>query len=202
MTPVSDTALILASNSSARRQILTDAGVTFTVQTAGVDEDSAKAAMLAEGVKPRDIADALAELKAVRVSLKGPGLVIGADQTLDLDGTLMDKAETLEEAAAALRTLRGRTHKLHSAVVLARDGVVIWREVQSASLTMRPFTDAFLEAYLDRHGQDVLSCVGCYKLESEGVQLFDRIDGDYFTILGLPIIGLLDVLRRHGLLTL
>jgi septum formation protein len=200
MTPANGPPLILASGSSARRQILTSAGLAFTVQTAGVDEGRAKTAMLAEGASPHDIADALAELKALGVSLKAQGLVIGADQTLDLDGVLMDKAENLAQAATALRALRGRTHRLHSAVVLARDGEVIWRQVQSASLTMRPFTDAFLATYLDRHGQAVLPCVGCYRLESEGVQLFDRIDGDYFTILGLPIVGLLHVLRGQGLL--
>lgn len=197
------TAIILASGSKARASVLSGAGVTFETAIAGVDEGSVKAGLLAEGNGPREVADALAELKAVRVSRKHPGvLVIGADQTLDLDGQLFDKAESLAEARKRLQLLRGKTHKLHSAVVVALDGQAIWREVPAARLTMRPFTDAFLDDFLTRGGEGLLGSVGCYRLEDDGVQLFSRIDGDYFTILGLPLMGLLDLLRRHGALAL
>jgi septum formation protein len=165
-----------------------------------VDEEATKTGLLAEGASPREVADALAEMKAVKVSTKRPGLVIGADQTLDFAGRLIDKVETLDQARALLLELRGQTHKLHSAVVVARDGKPIWRVVQSAKLSVRPFSDAWLDGYLARRGEHILHCVGCYELESEGVQLFDAIDGDYFTILGLPLVGLLDFLRLHGAL--
>lgn len=194
--------VVLASKSAARGALLRGAGVPFEVQVAGVDEDAVKSAMLADGARPRDIADALAEVKAVKVSARTPGLVIGADQTLDLDGRLYDKAVDLTEARARLLDFRGKSHKLHSAVVVARDGAPIWREVVTATLRMRPFTDEFLDGYLARNGEAALSSVGCYQLEGEGVQLFDRIDGDYFTILGLPLIGLLDLLRRYQVLPL
>ncbi len=197
------TAIVLASTSAARRALLSAAGVPHEAISPGVDEDAAKASLLADRATPREVADALAELKAVRASLKRPGaLTIGADQTLDLDGRLFDKAASLEAARERLALLRGRTHLLHSAVVVARDGQPIWREVPSARLTMRPFTDAFLDGFLARHGEGLLGSVGCYRLEDEGVQLFSAIEGDYFTILGLPMIGLLDLLRRHGALAL
>ncbi len=193
-------AVVLASTSAARIALLKGAGVAFESRAPGVDEDAVKAALLAEGATPRDVADALAELKAVRISSKTGALVIGADQTLDLDGILVDKASSLALARDRLMTLRGRVHKLHSAVVVARDGSPIWREVKSATLRMRSFSEPFLEAYLRGQGDAVLSSVGCYQLEGPGVQLFDQIDGDYFTILGLPMMGLLDLLRRHGAL--
>jgi len=192
--------IVLASKSAARRAVLAGAGVPFEAVVAGVDEDAVKASLLAEGATPRDVADALSELKAVKVSRRGPEFVIGADQTLELDGRLYDKVETLEAARRRLRELRGRTHKLHSAVVVAKDGAPIWREVASATLTMRPFSDAFLEDYLASDGEAALGSVGCYRLESLGAQLFSRIEGDYFAILGLPLLGLLELFRRHGVL--
>jgi septum formation protein len=195
------TQIILASKSPARTAVLKAAGVPFETHVAGVDEGAVKAGLLAEGQGPREVADALAELKAVKVSRARPGaLVIGADQTLDLEGALYDKVETLSEARERLQMLRGRTHKLHSAVVVARDGAAIWREVPPARLTMRDFSDAFIDGYLAARGEDILSSVGCYQLENEGVQLFSRIEGDYFTILGLPLMGLFDFLRLHGAL--
>jgi len=197
---MSRTPVTLASKSAARQAILRNAGVDFEAVVAGVDEDATKAGLLAEGGSPREIADALAELKAVKVSGKRPGLVIGADQTLDFAGRLIDKVESLDQARALLLELRGQTHKLHSAVVVARDGKPIWRVVQTARLSVRPFSNAWLDGYLTRRGEHILHCVGCYELESEGVQLFDAIDGDYFTILGLPLVGLLDFLRLHGAL--
>jgi len=193
--------IILASKSAARTSVLSAAGVPFETQVAGVDEAAVKVALLAEGQGPRGVADALAELKAIRVSRSRPGaLVIGADQTLDLDGGLFDKVETMDEARERLQLLRGKTHKLHSAVVVARDGQAIWREVPSAKLTMRNVSDAFIDRYLAARGDDILGSVGCYQLENEGVQLFSRIEGDYFTILGLPLMGLFDFLRLHGAL--
>lgn len=192
MTPI-----ILASQSLARRAILEGAGVPIEAVSAGVDEDAAKASLLAEGCTPRDVADALAELKAIKASRSRPGLVIGADQTLDLHGQLYDKAATLEEARARLKLLRGETHRLHSAVVVARDGVAVWRSLETATLTMRDFSDAFLEDYLKVEGAASLGSVGCYRLEGPGAQLFAKIQGDYFAILGLPLIGLLEFLRQH-----
>ncbi len=196
MTPV-----VLASTSSSRMALLKAAGVSFEARSPGVDEAAAKDALTGEGASPRDVADALAELKALRGARGTSGaLVIGADQTLELDGALVDKAGSLDEARTRLQAMRGKAHKLHSGVVVVRDGAPIWREVKSATLWMRPFSDAFLDGYLDREGEAILSSVGCYRLEDEGVQLFSRIDGDYFTILGLPMLGLLDLLRLHGAL--
>ena len=193
--------IILASKSAARRAVLTGAGVPFEVAVAGVDEDAVKTAKLAQGATPRDVADALAEIKAVKISAGRPGFVIGSDQTLEFEGQLYDKAETLEAAAERLKTMRGKPHKLHSAVVVAKDGAPIWREIVSATLTMRDFSDDFLDAYLALEGEEMLGSVGCYRLEGPGAQLFSKIEGDYFAILGLPLMGLLDLFRRHGVLT-
>lgn len=192
--------LILASGSMARRQILTGAGVPFLVDPAHIDEEALKQDLLVQGQTPRAIAQALAQAKAIARSSQSAGLVIGADQTLDLDGVLFNKATTMAEAEASLRQLRGKTHQLHSATVLARDGKPVWQEVVSASLTMRKFSDRFLAAYLQDQGPAILSCVGGYQLEAQGVQLFEQIEGDYFTILGLPLSGLLAQLRRFGVL--
>lgn len=190
--------IVLASKSAARRAVLDGAGVPYEAATAGVDEEAVKAGMLAEGANAREVADALAELKAIKVSRSRTEFVVGADQTLEFEGKLYDKAETLAEARARLQALRGKPHKLHSAVVVAKDGAPIWREVVTATLTMRDFSDAFLDDYLAQEGEAALGSVGCYRLEGPGVQLFSKIDGDYFTILGLPLMGLLDLLRRHG----
>jgi septum formation protein len=180
--------------------VLEGAGVAFETARSGVDEDAAKAGLLAAGAGPRQVAEALAELKAVAVSKDRPGLVIGADQTLDLDGRLFDKAPDQSSARERLRTLRGRAHQLHSAVVVAEGGQAVWAETVSATLTMRDFSEAFLEAYLAAEGEAALGSVGCYRLEGPGVQLFSSIDGDYFTILGLPLMGLLELLRSRGVL--
>ena len=191
--------LVLASGSSARRALLSGAGLRFSVKVSTVDEEALKAQLLEGGARPIEIAADLASAKAMEVSKTEPGLVIGADQTLDLNGTLFSKPQTLEDLSDQLEQLRGQRHSLHSALALAQDGQIVWQEVVSAHLSMRDFSDAFLQAYLADHGQDVLSCVGGYKLESAGVQLFDQIEGDYFTILGLPLTGLLNALRRFGL---
>ena len=196
------TNIILASTSAIRIDLLKAAGVTFEAEPAGVDETAIKDSLLAEGLGPRDIADALAEAKAVKVSRRRQGLVIGADQTMDFNGKLFDKAASVEEARDRLRDMRGQTHKLHCGMVVARDGQPIWREVVTTTLRMRPFSDDYLEGYLERNAPEILSSVGCYQLEGEGVQLFDRIEGDYFAILGLSLIPLFDLLRRHGAMPL
>ncbi len=192
--------LILASKSATRRAVLDGAGVPYEALGSGVDEESAKVELLAKGANPSQVADALAEQKALAVSRRRSELVIGADQTLELDGRLYDKAETVDEARARLIALRGKSHQLHSAVVVAQNGATIWRETQSATLGMRDFTDEFLDAYLAAEGEAALGSVGCYRLEGSGVQLFSSIEGDYFTILGLPLMGLLELLRTQGLL--
>lgn len=192
--------VVLASKSAARRAVLEGAGVPFETAVAGVDEDAVKTSLLAEGATPRDVADALAELKAIRISRARPDFVVGADQTLEFEGKLYDKANTLEEARERLKALRGKPHKLHSAVVVAKDGAPIWREVVTAKLTMRDFSDAFLDDYLALEGDEALGSVGCYRLEGPGAQLFAKIEGDYFAILGLPLLGLLDFLRQHRVL--
>jgi len=192
--------IVLASKSPTRSALLAGAGIAFDTVSPGVDEDPVKAGLLAEGASARDIADALAELKALRVSGARPGFIIGADQTLEFEGGLYDKVATVDAARERLRLLRGQTHKLHAAVVVATDGAAIWRDLITVSLTMRNFSDAFLEDYLATEGPSALGSVGCYRLEGPGAQLFSRIDGDYFAILGLPMLGLLDLLRRHGAL--
>lgn len=192
--------IILASKSAARRAVLTGADVPFEVVVAGVDEDAVKASMLAQGAGAREVADALAEIKALKVSQTRQGFVIGSDQTLEFEGRLYDKATSLEAAAERLKAMRGKPHKLHSAVVVAKDGAPIWREVVTATLTMREFSDEFLQAYLLADGEEALGSVGCYRLEGPGAQLFSKIEGDYFAILGMPLLGLLDLLRRHGAL--
>jgi septum formation protein len=193
--------VILASKSAARRAVLQGAGVPFETAVAGVDEDAAKTELLARGASPKEIAGALAEQKAVRISEARPGLIVGADQTLEFEGGLYDKVDTVEAARERLKLLRGRPHQLHSAVVVARDGAPIWRETVSATLAMRDFSDAFLDAYLAEEGEAALGSVGCYRLEGPGAQLFARIEGDYFTILGLPLLGLLELLRQHQVLS-
>lgn len=194
------TRIILASQSAARSQVLASAGVTFDKIVSGVDEDQVKTRILAEGGGPKAVAQALADIKALTVSDLQPGLVIGADQTLEFAGALYDKATSLDEARARLLALRGKPHHLHSAVTLAKDGEVLWSETACATLTMRDFSEPFLDAYLQMEGDGLLGSVGCYRLEGPGAQLFAQIEGDYFAILGLPLLGLLDQLRQRGAL--
>lgn len=191
--------LVLASGSATRAALLHAAGVAFEAVRPGVDEEAAKRSLLAEGVRPREVADALAELKARRVSRARPDeLVLGADQTLELDGALMSKPADLEAARAQLLLLRGRTHLLHSALVAARGGEPVWRELKTARLQVRDFSDVFLDDYLLREDAAVLQSVGGYRVEGLGAQLFSRVEGDQPTVMGLPLTGLLDLLRRHG----
>ena len=195
------TLVVLASKSASRQAILRAAGVPFEVMGSGVDEDAAKARCLRAGQGPREIADHLAEAKAVAVSKALPGaIVIGADQTLDLDGALFDKVETMAQGRARLRQLRGRSHLLHSAVVVAQHGTPIWRCLESPRLVMRAASDNFIDAYITRHGEALLGSVGVYQLENDGVQLFEAVDGDYFAILGLPLTPVLNLLREKGAL--
>jgi len=192
--------LILASTSSARTTLLRAAGVAFEACGSGVDEEPLKRAWLAEGRGPAEIADGLAEAKALAVSRQEPdALVIGADQTLDLGGALIDKPVNRADARVRLLSLRCREHRLHSAVVLARGETVVWRDRPSATLQVRDFSDAWLDAYLAGIDDAVLQSVGAYQLEGLGVQLFERIEGDWFTILGLPMLSLLAALREQGL---
>ena len=190
--------IVLASGSKIRANLLRAAHIEFEAVSPGVDEAAVKAGLPA--ASPGQVAAILAERKALAISAARPAdLVIGADQTLDFEDRLYDKAESLGEARARLLMLRGRTHHLNAGVVLARGGQVIWRALVVSRLTMRDFSAAWLDGYLARNPQ-VLASVGCYELEGEGVQLFDHGAGDYFAILGLPLTGLFAALRREGAL--
>jgi septum formation protein len=193
--------LILASASNSRAAMLRQAGLDFDIRPARVDEEEIKLSLKGDGVSLRDTATALAELKAHRISSAEPqDFIIAADSMVACDGRWYDKPTDMSEARAHLQSLRGKTHELVSAAALARGGSVIWRHAESARLTMRDFSDDFLDAYLAQAGEAVLSCVGCYQLEGLGVQLFSRIQGDFFTILGLPLLPLLDILRENKVL--
>ena len=179
--------------------MLTGAGVRFNAVDAGVDEPAIKAAFGSDD--PAALAVELAKAKALAVSRQEPGAwVLGSDQTLAFEGGLVSKAPTLAAARDRLRTMRGRIHHLHSGAALARDGAVTWSGVDTAQMAMRDFSDAFLDAYLDAEGEPVLASVGAYRLEGMGSQLFDRVDGDYFTVLGMPLWAVLAELRRAGVI--
>lgn len=191
--------LILASGSEIRRTLLEKAGVPLEVMAPRVDEDSLRDALLAEAASPRDIADALAEMKARKISEKHLNrLVLGCDQVLDFRGQLFSKAGSKEEAREQLKILRGGRHSLLSAAVLYENGQPIWRQVGQARLTMRDFSDDFLDTYLKDHWESVRHCVGCYKLEEFGPRLFVQIEGSHFNVLGLPLIELLNYLTLKG----
>lgn len=199
MTPTPPRPLLLASSSAIRLSLLQNAGLAVTAQPARIDEDSIRRALEQEGAHPRDIADTLAEMKARKLADRDPAaLVLGCDQVLEFDRRAWAKPETPAEARAQLLQLRGQTHRLLSALVLYDRGEPIWRHIGRADLTMRNFSDDWLDAYLSRNWDSIRHSVGAYKLEEEGVRLFTRIEGDYFTILGLPLLPLLSYLESRG----
>jgi septum formation protein len=194
---------VLASQSSARLAMLQGAGVLVRAVPASVDEDSIKAGMIADGAKPRDIADALAEAKAVKVSRKFPGdLVIGSDQVLvTQDGVLLDKPEDKAQAIVHLHMLSGNMHKLISAVVICEGGQPVWRFVDTVRMTMRALEDDFIDTYVSQHWDHIRHCVGCYRIEAEGADLFTVADGDRFSVMGMPLVPVLEYLKLRGTLT-
>lgn len=191
--------LILASKSPFRSAILRNAGIAFGAEAAGIDERAVETPLLKSGAAAEDVASVLAEAKALDVSARFPSaLVLGADQTLSLDDELFHKPPDMEAARLHLLKLSGKTHLLSSALVLARRGETIWRHVSVARMTMRELTPALIGRHLAQVGEAALSSVGVYQYEGEGIQLFEVIDGDYFTIVGLPLLPLLAELRRLG----
>ncbi|MGK6322845.1 Maf family protein [Sphingomonas sp. DT-51] len=192
--------LILASQSASRTAMLSAAGVPFTAEPAHADEAALKAAM--PRARPRDLADALAELKALKVSARHPGaLVLGSDSLAVLDdGSVLDKPTTREEARDHLRRMSGRHHDLVSAAVIAENGGAVWRVVDAARIVVRRLSDSFIETYLDAEWPTIAGCVGCYRIEGPGVQLFAKVSGSQFTVLGMPLLPVLDYLRTREVL--
>lgn len=191
--------LLLASQSPIRLTLLQNAGLEVQALPARIDEEALRESLQAEGATPRDVADALAEAKALKLALKHPeALVLGCDQVLAQGGTIFAKPESPEAARDQLRALMGKTHQLLSAAVLYHRGEPIWRHVGTARLTMRQMSDPWLEGYIARTWPAISHSVGAYQLESEGIRLFSQIEGDYFTILGLPLLPLLDYLSLRG----
>lgn len=194
--------LVLASQSASRRAMLEAAGVPFEAVAAQVDEATAKQSLLAAGTSPRDLADALAELKALKVSRLAPGaLVLGSDSLVALaDGSLLDKPESREQAAEHLRRMSGAAHEIFSAAVIAENGQPVWRFVDRAKLHVRTLSADFIESYLEHEWPAISGCVGCFRIEGPGAQLFGRIDGSHFTVLGMPLLPVLDYARVRGVL--
>jgi len=195
------TRLILASSSKARHSMLTNSGVDCEAIASMIDEEGYKQSMKAEGASAAEAAEALAEMKALRMYRQQPdGIVIAADQMLECNGIWFDKPRDRDNTRAQLLALRGKTHQLVSAAVIYKEGSRIWGTIDTAHLTMRNFTDEWLEDYLDAAGDDIYDCVGGYQLEGIGAQLFTEVRGDYFTVLGLPLLPLIGFLRDHGIL--
>lgn len=195
-------ALILASGSEIRARLLRNAGVPIDVCPARVDETAILASLEAEGVAPDQIADALAEAKTMRGSARNPGrLVLGCDQVLSAAGRILQKAENIEAAAEQLKSLSGQRHDLYSAAVIFLDGQPQWRFTGRVGMHMRELTDGFIRDYLARNWEEVRHSVGCYQLEAEGARLFRRVDGDYFHVLGLPLLEVLDYLTIRGVIS-
>lgn len=195
------TSVILASGSAIRAKLIESAGLSVQIRVPGLDERAVERPAMERGAGPAEVARLLAEAKALAVSRTVPDrIVIGADQTMALGERRFSKPADIDAAREQLRLLRGKTHALSSAAAVTRGDTVLWSGHETARLTMRAFSDAFLDGYLDRMGSAVTSTVGGYQLEGLGVQLFESIEGDYFTILGLPLLALLEALRRHGVL--
>lgn len=192
------TRIILASGSKIRREILDGAGLDYEVIVKPVDEATIKEAMLAEKSRLTDIADALAEAKSMRVSRVEAGFVIGADQIMTMDGVLYDKPKTIDEARERLKIMRGKTHHLIGAVVICENGQPVWRHMSKTKLTMREFSDNFLDWYIKSEGELLTKSVGAYRFEGLGSQLFSHVEGDFFSILGLSLLPVLDYLRLRG----
>ena len=193
--------IILASESKIRSKLLLQAEVNFQSIAAKIDEDTIKESLKNEGAKPKDISDALAEYKAIRVANNFPtDIIIGCDQILVCNNEIISKARTLNEAKETLKSLRGKSHQLLSSAVIYDNNKPVWRTTSRAQLFMRDFTDEYLEYYIKTSGTDILSSVGCYLLENNGVNLFNRIQGDYFTVLGFPLLEVLDFLRKRELI--
>jgi septum formation protein len=192
--------LILASTSKVRARLMKAAGLAFTVQSPGLDEDIMRQAIGSTGsLAPQDVAEVLARAKAEAVSgLMREAFVIGADQVLAVGDRILNKPDTMEKARDELLDLSGKTHALHSAVAVARNGATVWAHGETSILTMRVLSPQFIGRYLAAAGEEVLSSVGAYQLEGLGIQLFAKVEGDYFSILGLPLLPLLDALRREG----
>ena len=191
--------IVLASGSEIRATLLRNAGLEITTEVARIDEETVKASLIAEEASPRDVADTLAELKAQKVAARHPdALVIGCDQVLAFDRALLSKPTSEEEAMDQLRQMRGKTHQLLSAAVIYGEGKPQWRHVGIVRLHMRDVSDAFLESYVTRNWDSIRHAVGGYKLEEEGARLFHRIDGDYFNVLGLPLLEVLSYLTLRG----
>lgn len=191
--------LVLASSSPYRAAILRNAGLAIETEAAAIDERTIETPLLEAGLDAADVAQVLAEAKASDVSARRPGaLVIGADQTMALDGELLHKPADMEQARYRLLAMSGKTHTLHSGLALVRDGETLWRHVSDAHMHVRELSPAFIGRYLAMVGDRALSSVGAYQIEAEGVQLFDRIEGDHFAIVGLPLLPLLAELRARG----
>lgn len=190
--------LILASGSETRRKMLAEVGVPFRQQAVRIDEAAIKEALLAEGAAPRDIADTLAEYKARRVAPEPGALVLGSDQVLALKSEVFSKAESRDAAAETLARLAGKTHHLYAAAVIYADGAPVWRHVGIARMTMHPLSPAQIESYLDEAWPGVAGSVGSYQAEGLGARLFSRIDGDWFSVLGMPLLDILSYLRLRG----
>jgi septum formation protein len=191
--------VVLASASRWRLELLRRAGLNLRAEPARIDESEVKTSLRADRADAAAAAETLAELKAAKISRQAPGaLVIGADQILECEGRWFDKPPDRAGAAAHLRALRGKSHALETAACVVRDGVRIWRHGETPRLTVRPLDEAFIESYLDAAGPEILETVGAYRLDDIGAQLFTKVSGDYFTILGLPLLPLLGFLREHG----